>query len=72
MFSRAQIARMFNYHKPDEDKAWLHQWVRNNCETVAIAFDAELPDNREKAIAIEKLEEAMFWANASIARGPEV
>ena len=38
--------------------------------TLAHHFNDVLPDGREKAVALTKIEEAMFWANASIARQP--
>jgi hypothetical protein len=33
--------------------------------------DALVPDGREKSLALTKIEEAMFWANAGIARQPD-
>jgi hypothetical protein len=58
----------FAYHAPDEDKVLLHQEVRQNCEWLAKDFDNLLPVGREKSLAMTKLEEAMFWANAAVAR----
>ena len=34
-------------------------------------LEAMLDDSREKNLALERLEEAMMWANASLARGAE-
>lgn len=63
------IDNRFAYHKPpDEDTARLHGVVRNLTGEVAREFHSILPEGREKSLAITKLEEAMFWANAAIAR----
>lgn len=61
----------FNYHKPNEAKVILHEAVRKSIGALAIEFDHSLPIGREQALAITKLEEAMFWANAAIARSNE-
>lgn len=59
----------FAYHPPSTtaigDK---HAEVRANCASLAVWLDAELPDGREKSLAITSLEEVMMWANAAIAR----
>ena len=45
-----------------------HQGVRTACLTLAQYLSNLLPDGREQSLAITKLEEVMFWANAAIAR----
>lgn len=66
-----ELAHRFQFHPADSDNRKLaHEGVR---EVLLKAADeiVELtgPECREQSIAITKLEEAMFWANAAIARG---
>lgn len=70
MYSSEELDRRFDYHAPDEKAKELHQQIRKGCKLRADRFNLILPENDEKYRAIKKLEEAMFWANASIARGP--
>lgn len=67
-----EIDNRFRYHPPPNDGVVRsHEQAREGCRRLAHWFDEELPDGREKALAITKLEEALFWANAAIARNPE-
>lgn len=67
--SSADIAHRFDFHPATtEEKKAEHGSVRAACRELAHKLDADLPPGREKSLAITKLEEAMFWANASIAR----
>lgn len=58
----------FAYHPPDEAKAQQHAAIRGGCANLADFLDEQLKDGREKSVALTKLEECMYWANASIAR----
>ena len=66
--TREKIEHNFIHHAPDNEKIRRHTKVREDCLDLALTFGEELPDSREKALALTKLEEAMFWANAAIAR----
>lgn len=63
-----ELCNRFKYHAPNQLKVELHQGVREGCETLAEYLNNLLVDGREKSVAITKLEEVMFWANAFIAR----
>lgn len=58
----------FDYHTPTAERGYLHQTVRNKLHRVALELNDLVPDGREKSLTMTKLEEAMFWANAAIAR----
>ena len=66
--STNDIENRFAYHKPTPEKVTEHELIRAQVKTMAHYWDGNLPAGREKALAITKLEEAMFWANAAIAR----
>lgn len=64
-----EIENRFLFHPPRTDaEKQAHAQVRVELRAVALYLAEELPDGREKIVALTKLEEAMFWANASIAR----
>jgi hypothetical protein len=64
------LRNRFGYHAADDSvKQGRHERARSTMYTTAVRLDELLPPNcRETALAITKLEEAMFWANAAIAR----
>ncbi len=64
-----ELLNRFVHHPPKyEDTAKKHEEIRALLSAVANDFDQMLPESREKAITMTKLEEAMFWANAAVAR----
>lgn len=66
-----QLAHRFQFHPAKEQSTQdAHERVREVCLTAADELvSATGPMSREQSLAITKLEEAMFWANAAIARG---
>lgn len=68
MLGTFEVNNRFSYHSPTPAKVEDHQDVRELLKNAAHTFDVMLPEGREKSLAITKLEEAMFWANAAIAR----
>lgn len=67
-----EITHRFAFHAaPDEEKRDAHTSVRVACAELAHKLNGRLPEGREKALAVTKLEEVMFWANAALARDTE-
>lgn len=60
--------RFVHHPPPTQARVMQHELVRGMCLSLAGDLDALLPPGREKALALTKLEEAMFWANAALAR----
>ena len=67
MTDASDLDNRFQYHAPDADRKLHHQGVRDSCRLLAGTLNS-LPEGREKSLAMTKLEEVMFWANAAIAR----
>ena len=63
-----EFALRFTHHVPKGDQAQRYTHIRNSASILASLIDDECPESREKSLAFTKLEEAVFWANASIAR----
>jgi hypothetical protein len=63
------LENRFSFHPANTTgKQDYHASVRDTCLTAAKYLNAVCPEGREKSLAITKLEEVMFWANAAVAR----
>jgi hypothetical protein len=66
------LVRRFTFHPANSpDRVSDHERVRQNYHLLAEELNGIVPEGREKSLAITRLEEVMFWANAGIARLPE-
>lgn len=62
-----QIANMFSYHPPTTDQAGRYELIREKAKQFAWLLEAVCPESREKSLAMTNLQQAVMWANASIA-----
>lgn len=62
------IKNRFTYHPPKDEQADRYEKIRGYTKALAIRLTDMCPPSRELSLAITHLEEAVFWANASIAR----
>ena len=58
----------FVYHPPKEGQPERYSRIRSAAGELAKLLNCECPPSRELSLAQTKLEEAIFWANAAIAR----
>jgi hypothetical protein len=66
----SDLENRFTYHPPKPGQADTYQVIRLRALEFALLVDQLAPESRELSLAITKIEEAVFWANAAIARGP--
>ena len=62
------LKNRFTYHAPKHDQAARYEAIRLRAGDLAHWLADECPAGRELSLAVTHLEEAVFWANASIAR----
>jgi hypothetical protein len=63
-----QIENNFTYHAPTPGQPERYTQIREQAKALALSILELTPESREQSLALTKLEEAVFWANASIAR----
>jgi len=64
----SDLKKRFTYHPPKEGQPQRYEDIRADALKFAYRLDMFCPECREKSLAITKLEEVVFWANAAIAR----
>ena len=64
----SRLEKDFTYHPPHGDQVERYTFLRDCFKGCAATILANTPSSREQSLALTHLEEAMLWANASIAR----
>lgn len=62
------IENNFRYHAPKEGQPEKYVAIREKAKELAYLIDELVPKSREQSLAFTNLEQAVFWANAGIAR----
>lgn len=62
----------FSYHAPVGNQKERYESIRGEIRTLAEVLQRRCPPSRELSIAMTKLDEVMFFANASIGRTEEL
>lgn len=63
-----RLEKDFTYHAPKETQPQRYEELRGKAKEFAELILLSCPDSRERSLAITKVEESVFWSNASIAR----
>jgi hypothetical protein len=63
-----ELRKRFSYHPPKDDQPDRYTEIRQFGGSFAGVVVLRTPESREQSIALTKIEEAIFWANAAIAR----
>jgi hypothetical protein len=68
--TREDLQQRFVHHPPTDDQFDRLRQVRQLLLATSVTIITDLcpQESAERTLAIRKLEEAMFWANAAIAR----
>lgn len=62
------LQNRFTYHPPQGDQVGRYEAIRSQAFDLANHVSINTPASREQSLALTKIEEAVFWANAAIAR----
>jgi hypothetical protein len=62
------IESAFAYHAPKDGQPRHYEALRAKAREFALLAQSECPDSWEKTLALTRIDEAVMWANASIAR----
>lgn len=65
--TKQQIENTFTYHAPKGDQPVRYEDIRRQARALAEVIARHCPDSREKSLALTNLQQAVMWANASIA-----
>jgi hypothetical protein len=63
-----RLENTFTYHSPKDDQPERYKFLRDEAKTLAYNIVKLTPPSREQSLALTAIEEAIFYANAAIAR----
>lgn len=66
--SPEELENRFTYHAPKGNQITRYATIRSKAREFALAIASDCPESRELSIALTKLDEVVFFANAAIAR----
>lgn len=62
------LEKAFTYHAPKSGQPERYISIREKAKEFAAMVNELCPESRERSLAFTKIDEAVMWANASIAR----
>lgn len=65
---QARLENDFTYHAPKSEQPEQYTALRSAAKSLAYMIVELVPESREQSLALTNLEQAIFWANAGIAR----
>ena len=65
--TQEEINNTFTYHKPFGDQPTRYENIRKMAKAFVELLELYCPNSREKSMAITNIQQAVMWANASIA-----
>lgn len=63
-----ELQNRFSHHAPKPGQLEIYEALRAKGKELAELIVLSTPESREQSLALTNLEEAIFWANAAIAR----
>ena len=61
------VEQVFTYHVPKGTQQQRYQDLRAMAKDLAKLIESSCPPSRERSLALTNLQQAIMWANASIA-----
>lgn len=68
LITEEEFNKRFTYHPPKQNAIDYFDSIRSLGSEFATFVNENCPEGREANLALTKIEEAIMWANASIAR----
>lgn len=66
-----ELINRFTYHAPKGDQPKRYEEIRRMALALATVVHGSCPESHEKSLALTKIDEAVMWANAAIARNED-